>query len=315
MRGDEEGTTDLLGQGSEREPWRLPRRIAVPVAALLVVVSAGVSGLSWVRHQRDLDGRAARAVALLLAGSSISQDDKGFHFGLANAGPAPVRLLDIAFAGRGYPVGHLDRKVVPGDDVEVTVPQGTRCDPTHPVDLVVHVRTSRGAVVTRTVPLDHDVADQVASSERWRCGTLEPREALFFGPSAAVSRDGTVVVTGVLENQGNRPVTVIALTAGSGLAVSTRLPVTVSATTDGVRIGKTVSFTLRVTDCDAFGRAVGGGIDEQPDTIEAQARSAYGQGPVRLTLSLPADPGTGDPGVLPLPLLARSCPGLVVPTP
>jgi hypothetical protein len=318
VRGDEEGTPDLLGQGSEREPWRPPRRVVVPVAVLLVVVTAVVSGASRLRHQRDLDHRAAKAVAFLAmpGGASV---DSGFELRLVNLGPAPVRLLDAALVGSGYPPRRVDRQLRHGDEVDVVVPHGEGCDATlisaGPSTVLLHARTPRGALVTRTVALDPDTADEVARAERERCGFLAGPDAVFFGPSEVTARGRTVMVSGTLQNSSNRPVTVLHVTAGAGLAVSTRLPITAAATVDGHAYPEPVTFTLRVTDCDAFARAVGSPFEDQPDQLLAQVRNDYGEGSVRFELTLAADPEVGDPGVMPLPLLARSCPGLVVPTP
>jgi hypothetical protein len=288
----------------------------VGLTALVLLALGSVSGaVAWQRHQHALDAHAAAQVSLLV-GDFHGQLQDGLEFQLLNAGPATVRLLSVGLGGgAGYPQRRVNLSVAAHSDVDVLVPEGTRCDPSlltaAPPRLELRLRTARGTVVRRVLPLEADTASSVRALERGRCGLLTPDEAVHLEPFSVTTVGRAVLVKAYLSNGSNVPVTVEHLTAVPGLEVIAPLPLTVPGTVGGVSTPTLTKLQLTVLDCALFARSVGaapGG--QQPDELLARVRSSYGSATARLQLTqLSGGPGNG-PDVLPLVPLLAQCPGL-----
>jgi hypothetical protein len=110
---------DLLVSGDERDPrrWdRRHRRVAGALLALVVAVAAAVGAAALVERERVADERRRTAEAdqdrVVLSLLRPGQDGAprygprpaGVHLVVANAGPAPVRLLWATLEPAGWQV-------------------------------------------------------------------------------------------------------------------------------------------------------------------------------------------------------------------
>lgn len=305
------GTAELLSSGPDRDRWRPSRRLVLTtIAAVALVVGVGGPSL-WMRHERTLDDLAARQVRLL-AGALVELEG-GYRAQVVNVGPAPVQVLDVALRGPGHQARTTGARLAPGASLDLLLPYGTGCDARAPLfaphALLLHARTARGHVVTRTAELDEPSAAVVSRSERGRCGFLTPVEAVTFSPLSSSVRGRTVVVRGLLFNRSATRVTLERLTAVPGLAVAARLPVILAAAVPGQGQPTEVSLTLQVTDCRAFAASLQRARRPLPRQLLGLMRSAYGEGLVTLDLVRLEPPSAGLPTVPTLELLTETCPG------
>jgi hypothetical protein len=316
------GTADLLD--SDRDPWR-PSRAQAVVLGVVVVTAALVLGVTaevrHARHERALDAAAVRAVAFFVDSSAGEADGKHETLALINEGPAPVRVLDVAFVGEGYATGPVDADAVKYQTVTVAVPLGTRCPTTllagGPTRLQVRARTARGTVLTRVVDLDPREVQQLGGSERARCGLLRVEEALDPEVGATRLRADGLEVTLVIANHGLLPVTVSEVTAFDGMLAGAVLPMRLAGRpANGPTPRASLGITLSVLSCDRIaeklfdnpvfetdGRMLG------PSTVALSAANPYRSGDVLVDVDAPGQPFPGEVTVSPVSrLLQRSCP-------
>jgi hypothetical protein len=313
------GTADLLDNG--RDPWRAsPRqKVAVLLTAVIVaVVSGAVAEIRHVHHEQALDAAAMRDVAFA---TDPSLADGGFDnivVTLVNEGQLPVHVLGVTLVGDGYQERTVDVELASYANAAVPLSSAKNCRvsmmSTDPQQVRVRVRTGRGDVVTRTVPLPTELTRQVGYAERNRCGYLRPGDALINEVVSTKARGRDVVVTMKLYNQSVFPLTITKLDAFPGLSASMRLPVTVPRRTFWTRNSppQIITVTLRVADCIAFSEGFG------REGMQVHLRNPYVSGETYLSLidsshlyepDQPLRPGTAQG------ILAKTCPWNLFPQP
>jgi hypothetical protein len=257
---------DVLGA----DPWRpSPRqkRIALTVAAVLVVVGGSAAAVGTVQHDRAADRAALRALRL----ATEPAPDTGtvpagyVRVGLRNDGPAMVRLLGAQLVPGGYDEAQLAEALPAGGATTLGFQDTAPCGPallTHPPTAVrVRLRTVRGSVVTREVTLGPGAAVDVTHRTQERCGYLPAGEAFQLGLTSVSVQDGTVVARGTVYDDGVLPLTLLRLREmpGLSLSVTPALPLVLPPQPAPGTVTHTVQLTLRlrVARCDLFLSALG----------------------------------------------------------
>ena len=257
---------DVLGA----DPWRpSPRqkRVAIVVAAVLVVVGGTAAAVGTVQHDRAADRAALRALAL----AAETAPDAGVvpagyvRVGLRNDGPSPVRLLAARLVPGGYDEAQLAEALPVGGTTTLGFLDSAPCRPSllsHPPTAVrVRLRTDRGTEVTREVTLGPGPAYDVLHTAQERCGYLPAGEAFQLALTSVSVRDLTVVARATAYDDSVLPLTLERLreTPGLSLTVSPALPLVLPPQPTAGTVTRTVTVTLRlrVTSCDIFLSALG----------------------------------------------------------
>jgi hypothetical protein len=269
------GTADLLDSG--RDPWRPTRAnlLAGAVALLLLgLLGAGVAQVRHVqaqhaaaRHERDLDRAAVAAVAL-----TVGVVEPGYFYDgpgtpplqvtVTNVGTDTVHLTGLTLEGSDVPVdvgGDLPAGVANGFDLPVRITCSPRAGRDIARTVTVSLTTDRGDPVTQELPLSQDGNEVLNESDRRRCGTLRPAEALVTGVSLARRSGGWVLADLTVTNQSVLPLTLSALTFPDGLEVRVAgLPAVLppQRALDEPGTERTLHLRVRVTSCAAWDRAV-----------------------------------------------------------
>lgn len=319
------GTADLLDSGSDR--WRPTGRqkLLVAMAALIVaLIAAGVAEIQHVHHERALDAAAIKDVSLAVHTPADYYGDDQLL--LLNGGTLPVRVVSVALVGDGYAERQQDVAVTSGTNGQVQLSTSKNCRVamyTEQAEQVrVRVRTARGDLVSRVLPLPSDLADGIGRTERDRCGFLRPGEALGSNVVSTERRGRDVVVTLDVHNAGRESLTITRLDSSPGLAASVHLPVALPARAfwTGQSRSTRLVITLRITDCVAY---AGAGTNPEFDSgfmgeqLVASLRNNYtaGQAPLWLT-GFVGDYGPGDPPAPDIASLLRdTCPSVPFPQP
>jgi hypothetical protein len=290
------GTAEQLEHGPVRDPWR-PSRAQLLLVAAVVVVAGLVVWLRYARHEHALDVAAARSVSLSVAVASGGGVDGGFALQVGNEGAATVEVTQVRLDD-GRRLVFNRGTTAPGGVVVGTLPT-TACPAragraTERV-VTVDLRTSRGTTVTRRFTLAADGLALVNATDRARCGTQRPDEALRPQLRSATTAGRWVVATWDLQNASVLPVTVTGLSTPAGMLASpTRPAVTLLPAPSPSVTGTTTQLVLRlrITDCAAFDRAVYRGDTGSPVirlALHGSLEDATG------TLSLDSAPEQGSP--------------------
>ena len=143
---------------------RQQKRVGWGLLALAALTTAAVRGLAWHQHEELLDRQSARDVSLSLF-ATVDSGAPGTLM-LLSGGPRPVTVLSVGFDLPHLPVLSTAHVRVPRavpTSVPLVAPASCPADvagtPSH---VVVRVRTSRGAEVTRRLVLP---TDDVATQE------------------------------------------------------------------------------------------------------------------------------------------------------
>jgi hypothetical protein len=189
---------DLLLSGEDRAPreWSAGRRRAVAAVAAVVVAAVGAGVL--VRQDRAADERRRVAsterdvvrLSLLEAGQDGAPRHgprrPGVHLVVANAGPAPVRLLWGTLAPGGWQVEvPPDRELRPGRSTMLALTPPEACGTLEPQVLRVEALPASGRPTT--------VAFDLAGAQLAYGGHLEDAvsaAALDCDPTAPLGDDG-----------------------------------------------------------------------------------------------------------------------------
>ena len=257
---------DVVGGGSDRDPWRPTRRTwtVLGVAALVAAVVVPSVLLAQQRaSDRAKDREALRQVQLATMLSQAPPTSVSSEVvGVRNDGALAVRILAFQVVAPGYRQVSTDVSLAPYDVAPLEVPDTATCSPGLltglPAQLWLTVRTTRGQVVRRTVPLTAEASMALVSASQRRCRYLPTNEALVFSLHETHTVGRTLVASVNLVNQGHAPLTVTFLDAGAGFTVtaSRTLPFSLPPEpTDGAR-GVDVTLRLRVGDCQAARTAI-----------------------------------------------------------
>jgi len=252
------------------EPWRPSpgqKRVALVVAAVLVVVGGTAAAVRGARRDSTAD-RAVLAAVRLAADDSPDIDlvpDGYVRMGVRNDGPGVVTLLGARLLPGGYGDARMHEELDPQGVVSVVFRDSARCGPallTHPPTAVrVRLRTSRGTVTTRELTLSPGAFDAVTRPPRERCGYLLAGEAFDLGFTSVTLEHGTVVARATVHDNGVLPLTLQRLREAPGLSltVSPALPLVLPPQPRPDTVTNTVEVTLRlrVTRCDIFLSAIG----------------------------------------------------------
>lgn len=253
--------SDVLVQGDDRDRWRPSRRLIL-LGVVLAVLAAGATGAYAYRaHERDLDRRAEKAVSVSLAGFDAVMSGQGVSQGypmmIANDGASAVTVVGAQLVGPGYRSSPTTLRLEEHTTQTLLVRPGSGCDQrlytSPPTGVRLSVRTTRGTVVRRTLPLLGDDLQLLQSQERARCGFLKPSEALTLEAQSAVRSGRDVRVSFRALNGSRFPLTIERITAPAGVSVLPHPPLSVPATMfSGSPENQTITLTLRVTDCRTF---------------------------------------------------------------
>jgi hypothetical protein len=257
---------DVLGA----DPWRPSpeqKRVALVVAAVLVVVGGTGAAVGTVQHDRAADRAALRALRLV---TDVAPDTgivpQGFvRVGLRNDGPASVRLLSAQLVPGGYGETPAREELLPGGIATLGFRDTTPCGPAllaHPATAVrVRLRTVRGTLVTRDVRLGPGPSSDVTHGAQERCGYLPAAEAFQLGLTSVAVQGGTVVAQGTVFDESVLPLTLQRLRAMPGLSVSVtpELPLVLPPQpAPGEQVHNVdLTLRLRVTSCATFLSALG----------------------------------------------------------
>jgi hypothetical protein len=284
-------TAELLDQGPERDPWRPSRAQLLLVLAAVVVVGLGV-WLRHARHEHALDVAAARAVTLSVAVARGGGVDGGFALRVGNDGAATVEVTAVRLDD-GRRLVFNRGTAAPGGIVLGTLPTSTcpaRAGRATQRVVTVDLRTARGTTLTRRLVLPADGLAVLNASDRARCGTQLPDEALRSQLRSATRVGSWVVTTWDLQNASVLPLTVTGLSTPAGMLASPhRLALALPPAPSPSVTGPTTRLVLRlrITDCAATDRALyRGGTGHPVLTLALTGGLEKGDG----TLSLEAAP-------------------------
>jgi hypothetical protein len=280
-----EGAQEVLGSDGGWRPSAYQSFVALLTALIVALVVVGVQRVRHVHHEAALDAAARDGVELEVVPDDESDSDEGFK--LLSTSTGTVTVLSVGFVGDGYREQRQHVTISPQSFGSVEPSSEKNCTTslfaTGPTEVRVTVRTSRGDVVTRTLPLTGTVTQQVQSAERWRCGYLLPTEAVYAHVVSA-RRDGRDVLADFsVIGSGRFPVTILSITPPDGLAATAAgLPVTLGRPAFWTGHSKPVRVTvrMRVTDCEAF--AAGffryDGESGMPQGLQVLVKHDYGSG-------------------------------------
>ena len=278
--------SDVIGSGSERDPWRPSRRttwLGVLALVLLAGLAYGARALHEHQQQQAADQRLADQVALAVTPSSTGSD-----WQIGNLSPS---LLTVTSARLDFPdrplfagprqlssYGSLDLQ--PGPQV---------CDQRlydrGPSSLVVEAVTARGVRLTRRITLGAGARAGLWSLLRGTCQMPLPGDALVGEIVAATWTGGTVRLTYGVYNVGELPLTVEAVTYLPGVAVrAAPLPLVLPVREKGANYPPTRDLVvqLHVSSCGqleaALRRAHGGDGLDGPVTLKPQLSVGHARG-------------------------------------
>lgn len=268
------GSTDLLLRGDDREPWRpTPRqkRVALAAAAVIAVVAGASYAADRARAGRRADRAALSTVRLWTDSLADGPGPAGsIPLSLRNDGPSPVRVLAARLLAPGYDELALDDLVQPGESLAFDVTDAAPCGPQlvdEPAEAIrVRVRTHRGQITTRDVPLGPAAFTAVNHPARERCGYLGADESFAFEVESLELRGRAVVAHATVHDDSVLPLELRRVVAIPGLAVDVspttplRLPPQ-TGTTDRVMHFVPLTLRLRVVDCSAFFSGPAFGLD------------------------------------------------------
>jgi hypothetical protein len=295
------GTPDLLHNG--RDPWRPSRRQAAITSLGVVVIALITSGTVWVRHVRHehaLDQAAIRAVRVVVGGTDPSgltpgEPAEGPALNLLNTGRSLVTVLSVRLDGGPLTPVEIGGSLAPQTSTSLLVAKPGACTPrtgrVHPRKVTLEMVTARGTRFNRTQVVADDQV--INGSERFRCGTLTPTEALASSIVSAISRGGWVDVIIDLRDTSVLPVTVRTLAAPAGLQmVLPHLPLLLppAAAPQSTGPSRQVHLRLRVTDCDAFNSALQRTF---PGFMELRLHGAYEDEVAKVSLEPSQETGFG----------------------
>jgi hypothetical protein len=179
---------DVIGGGSEHDPWKPSRTVVRRGLLALLVLAAAAVPVTVVKvrdHQRELDARAVAELKLTQFGNEGGEvtDNGVVPFSLFNGGKDAVRVLSAHIDREGYPTQKVDVTIEHGSagklDVALPSPCPGQVSPfSQPRLLILTVRTHRGTVVTKSVPVGDEFGFTYQESLRSTCGFLSPSEAL-----------------------------------------------------------------------------------------------------------------------------------------
>jgi hypothetical protein len=311
------GTADLLDSG--RDPWR-PTRATLLTGAVAVlvlgIVGAGLAQLRHVqaqhaaaRHERDLDRAAVAAVALTVGVVEPESvlDGPGpppLQVTVTNVGTDTIHLTGLTLEDVAVPVdigGDLPGGVANGFDLPVRIACSPRAGRDISRTVTVSLTTDRGDPVTQEVPLSQEGNEVLNESDRRRCGTLRPAEALVTGISLARRSGGWVLADLTVTNQSVLPLTLSELTFPDGLELQvTGLPAVLppQRAVDEPGTERTLHLRVRVQSCAAWDRAL------DPVLVSAVLDGQFERETTDVQVYVDGE-GITNPGVL--TLLRREC--------
>jgi hypothetical protein len=317
------GAEDLLAQGGEKPPWRLPvprlspfqKVVLVLVVAILGTLTGATTRVVHVRHERVLDREARDAVAVSvvdpeLNGSASSELDLLY---LQNDGPNAVHVTWVSVEGAGYQGRGQHVTIAPQHSLPVAVEPSTTCDPSlytdRPTFLLVRLLTHRGDEVRRRLPLPLSSARVLNRQARTGCGLTLPEEALSVQMLVAVRAGRVVQVEWSFTNTGPLPLTIDRAVVPPGLSLQLDLPLTIPAEADAQ--GLVVRGRLTASDCASLlAFASTDGSSGFGAVGVAHVRHQFAEGDVLLPLDGFTADGTGVGFELSAVALAVStCPG------
>ena len=254
------GHQEILGSDGGWRPSPYQKLVTVLTALIVALLVSGVQRVRHVHHERSLDTAALNDVSL-----SVGPTDEYF-FGsdapevvVTNGGRLPLSITGLQLTGDGHRERRLTQRLGPGESGTLQLSSAKNCRPEiynqDASGIRITARTSRGDDVVRTLQLPAELAQQIGFFERFQCGFFRPAEA-FSNDVVGVTRRGRDVVVKLhVWNQGVIPITLTDLGTYRSITVtSPDLPLTLErrAFWTGRSPEKTLTVTLRVTDCAAF---------------------------------------------------------------
>jgi hypothetical protein len=236
---------------------------------VLLVVGLVAGGSTWRRHtahEQALDRAAVAGVQLTAQLAADEWDPSGGTFPLQveNDGTLPVRVQSAQLLLAGFAEQRLhDVRLVQAADLTVRVPDTAPCGPALLQNVLtgglrVSVLTSRGARVTRDLPLTSLDILEIRNRTRARCGYLEPGRSLDTEVVSVRSAGSGAVVTLRVRNGSALPLRLLKLSAFPGLSLTVlpRLPLVLppQPPTSQSRPYLTLQVLVRVSDCRLMGR-------------------------------------------------------------
>ena len=256
------GSQEVLGSDGGWRPSAYQKGLALLTAAIVALLVTGVQRVRHVHHESALDAAARAGVAL-----EVVADQNGDEaFQLYSTSSGSVTVLSVTLVGDGYREQREDVTIAPRGYGSVSASQAKNCTTSlfdsGPTEVRVKLRTSRGDVLTRTVPLAGDVAQAVQAAERWKCDYLTPGESTGAQVVSARREGRDVVTVWAVQSFGKFPVTILDVTAPDGMTATASLPVTLGRAAFWTGHSKPVQLTIRmrITDCKVFAAGFSSGF-------------------------------------------------------
>ena len=256
-------------------PRSTRRTLLVLSAGILLLAGTTVAQQVRERRSEAAEQRRERAVVDLLTvrGANLGLEEIRLggrdaattrtRFGVRNQGPLPVTVVTGSLGDL-----ELARAVSldPGAEAQLVLEASARCATrpallTLPERVALRVRSGDGVERSTSLPTPLGQDDDLLRSALARaCGYLEPQEAVFLElqPGPVMEQADRLRLAAVLSNSGRGPVTVTALSAAEGFALSATdpggaavsLPLLLPSRgedTEPSRLG--LDLVLRLTDC------------------------------------------------------------------
>jgi hypothetical protein len=250
--------------GEDRDPWRPSRNQRLLLTVVLLLAGLVAGGITWRRHtahERALDRAAVTGVKLTAQLATDEWDPSlgTFPLQVENDGTLPLRLQSAQLLLTGFAEQRLRNvRLVRAADVTVRVPDTAPCGPALMQNVLtgslrVSVLTSRGARVTRDLPLTSLDILAIRSRAQERCGYVEPGRALDTEVVGVRPAGGDALVTIRVRNGSALPLRLQRLSAfpGLSLTVMPRLPFVLppEPPTSSRRPYLTLQVLVRLSDC------------------------------------------------------------------
>ena len=233
----------VVVQGEEPGPAIRPPRVPRtggrrwPLLVLGVVLGFGASQLLEAQRDRRESDRLGAVLDLRLTGTPEGvqlveerlRPTVSVVLGIENRGPLPVVLGDITVEGSDL-VGPEpgDQSLDPGVDGALLLTQAVTCPQDAPPRtpaagsrVVLRARTQAGPQEVR-VELPEPARTVLAEVLARACGRVLDEEALEVVPESALVRDGELLLSVRFVNRSARPLQIVSLTPGTGLAAQLR---------------------------------------------------------------------------------------------
>ncbi len=254
---------DVLGSGTEREPWRPSARalkVTAVVVVVLLVIGLPVAFLQHRSGEQQADRRSVAQLALTVPDAGEAAFT-GFDpangsdpvIALHNAGPAGGHVVGARVDREGYAKQRVEVNIAAGKDGPIPVPLEKTCPSalphSGPGGVLLDLVTTRGVRTTlRVRTLDSQFAQDYLDAQRVTCGLYSLEESVESDLVSVTVGTGKLVVSLDLANLAKAPRTLTALTPPDGFALGTDVTLpTKLPSANGVPLG--VVVTLRVTDC------------------------------------------------------------------